>query len=120
MTGFKEQMAADLDGVFFNTAEFAETARLRYEGRAFEAAVILQDMTQIVAGFVNPRGWGYKAANDIDAVYEADMTMSVRKTDFETQPQKGYPIWVNDVFYEIVQIAEDCGMLSIVLTRRTE
>lgn len=102
---FKDYVADDLTSTFLNAEEFASAHTLD----GIEVVCIVQDvnisddMTTKVAGY----------APDL---YGDAKTINIRKEDLDEVPVYGQLVELDGERYEVINVADDMGMLTITVT----
>lgn len=102
MYGFKDAVADDIDAVFLNREEFAEIHELNgTQCRAIVQNVVIdEDLT------ASNKEYGYGA-------YGYGSLINVRKRDLPRVPKFGTAWTVDGKLGEVVNVADDMGMLTI-------
>jgi hypothetical protein len=97
---FKEQLMRDLDNVFLNLDEFAETCRV--EGKEISAVLDKDDFTKMKQG-------------QILGLVRADILLFAKAEDLPTEKNPGSLLNVNGREYIVESWGTDTGLSEIAL-----
>ena len=100
MRSFKEQILADLDGVFLNLDEFAETHRV--EGVKIAVVVDNDQLNKLKKG-------------QILGLIEADMLLMGKEADFPANLEPGRLLNVDGRELIVVNSGRDMGLVEVAL-----
>ena len=104
--GFLEMVEADIDNVFLNTEEFAETKNIK-----FRTADEYRSVGVIWASNAE------KLKDEDGIVYLKEYFMGIKITDFSEEISENQKIFIDNKVYLITAFEEECGMYHITLTR---
>lgn len=99
---FKEQLKADISGVFINQAEFAAVHAVNGE----QMPVILDDNELLERDKA-------KAGTNFDGLYKSRRLMFVEKSIFGPRPAIGATLALDGKMYRVQGCTEETGMLAI-------
>lgn len=100
--GFKEQLQKDLDNVFLNLDEFAETHRV--EGKKIPVVVDDDQLMNLKKG-------------QILGLVEADMLLMGRESDFPANLEPGSLLNVDGREMIITESGKDMGLVEVALSQ---
>jgi len=95
----KEQMAADIDDVFLNTDDMAETHSI--------------DGVDIVCILENDKS----SKNSLDGVYVIRRQLFVKESDLGYKPEPEQKMKIDDTYFYVVDCIDD-GLLEVTLEQR--
>jgi hypothetical protein len=100
---FKDQIQDDIDTIFLDQDEFAET--------------FLVDDKEIVAVMTNDilQERSQRDSGNYEGVYADKKVLSVKVSDFPIRPVRGQVMRVNDGIYIVDSCGESMGMYDITL-----
>lgn len=102
MSGFKDMVAADIDNVFLNEDEFAETHTL--EGNTC-VCVITNDRTKRVT----------RSARNFSGLHGDFLCVVVKTSSLQREPKQGENFRVDSKLYKMASCTEDMGVYTIQL-----
>ena len=102
MSGFKDMVAADIDNVFLNEDEFAETHTL--EGNTC-VCVITNDRTKRVT----------RSARNFSGLHGDFLCVVVKTSSLQREPKQGENFRVDSKLYKVGSCTEDMGVYTIQL-----
>lgn len=105
MSTFKEQIEADVEGVFFNLDEFGEEHRIDDKTMTI---IIDDDLLQKRKS---------SASNPTDGVYGASFLFHAKKSDFEKKPVIDARMKVDDQIYYVSDVQTNDETYVITLRR---
>lgn len=106
MTPFQEQIAADNAAVFMNENEFAEEHNLNGN----TCACIVQNITSD-----DDLTTGNMEARKLYDIYGVHKEVNVVKDSLDETPVYGQTFYLDDALYTVMDVADDMGILTIVL-----
>lgn len=107
---FKDCAAADIDTVFFNTDEFAETHKVNGK----DMLAVLDENTLIDRS----AHWEGGAKQSFDqGLYRADAKLFVKCRELGGRPKVGSPMIVDGKKYLVDSVDEEAGVYSVALVR---
>lgn len=105
MSAFKDMIAADLDDIFFDAAEFAE----EHDLNGTRCFCVVEGMTAREGFQQSEKYEGY------DVVRGATNVVHVKKADLGEMPVEGEVFKLDGEIHYVRSCAENMGMLSIYL-----
>lgn len=99
----KDQIAADISTVFFNTAEFADEHNINGQTMV---CVTDEDLS---------RQYSNRQSDDYDGIYARQLTVFVREVDLGYRPERGQKMTVDSEWYLVMDCAASDGLLEITL-----
>jgi len=100
---FKQIMQRDVDTVFFNTAEFADTHTV--DGK--EMAAMIDDMEHIERE--------KKMKSHMDGIYARQILLYVKALEFGPLPAQGRLLKLDGKAYRVVDATDEGGVYTITL-----
>ena len=110
MKNFKEMLDKDLKTTFYNTNEFAQLKKIKYDRIVKEIPVIF-DSTET------------KERNGLDhaeGIYGRFLVIRVKLDDLEKEPRQGARFWIDNNLYIITNVLNEYNELIIDLERFDE
>jgi len=113
MKNFKEMLDKDLDRTFYNTGEFAQVKRIRFDGIDKEIPVIydtdeMKERKTLTSG------------DNAEGIYKVDVVVRLRLSDLERVPRNGMRFWIGSELFKITDILNEYNELIIDLVRFDE
>ena len=102
---FKEYIENDINNAFINADEFAE----KHNIDNVEYICIVQDVNSAEALTID------KGGDYIPDLYGDAKTINIPKSSLEEVPVYGQLIYLDDERYDVVSVADDMGMLTILV-----
>ena len=111
MKNFKEMLDKDLD-TFYNTEEFAEVRRIKYDGISKDIPILFEaEETKDRKGIGNDHAEG---------IYGKFITIRVRLKDLEKEPRQGARFWIDNSLYMITNVLTEYNEFILDLERFDE
>lgn len=107
--GFKDLLRADLENVFFNTEEFAETTHVVYGKNEYDIPVVMESAQEAERA-------SYKDDNE-GAVYSVDVIAHIKASDMKVIPRATYTIYIGKDKYYIAAANNSMGEIILDLRR---
>ncbi|KJF27911.1 hypothetical protein [Clostridium aceticum] len=107
MGNFKDFLSSDLDNVFFNEDEFAETHTV--DGKEMKVIVDNDALTE--------RKLSSRTSKPSDGVYVGDILFHVMAKVYEGRPAIGKILKFDGKLYRISDFQEEEGMYTITIVR---
>jgi hypothetical protein len=111
MKNFKEMLDKDLDSTFYNTGEFAEVKRIKYDGAVKNIPVIFD------FGEMKSRN---TAADHAEGMVQDITVVRAKLSDFGKEPRQGARIWIDGELYKIEDGRTEYNELILSLERFDE
>lgn len=112
MKNFKEMLDKDLDTTFFNTAEFAEIKRIRYDGFTKSIPVIF-DLEE-------EKNRKITANDNAEGIHKDYTVIRVKLCDMGKEPRHGARFWLEDELFLVTRVSNQYNELIIELERFDE
>lgn len=110
MKNFKEMLDKDLDTTFYNTKEFAEVKKIKFDGIVKNIPVIFDlEETKDRNGSDNAEG-----------ICQKYMVIRARLSDLGKEPRQGMRFWIGNDLYMIASVQNQYNELIIDLERFDE
>ena len=107
---FKDAVAADIDTVFFNLFEFAETHKI--DGKEMLAIVDENELLDRASH------WEAGAKQSFDSgLYKGDILLYVKKEDYGPKPKVAKRLVLDGRNYQVADCTEEAGVYAITITR---
>jgi hypothetical protein len=107
MPDFKRQLKRDLETVFHNPDEHADTVDVIYSGKLYTIPVVIDSE--------GARDRKQPSGDNAGGIFVSDMTVYISYYDMETVPRKGRHISIADTKYEIVKSDVVGGQITLDL-----
>jgi hypothetical protein len=111
MKNFKEMLDTDL-GTFYNTGEFAEVKRIKYDGVVKNIPVIF-DLEEM-------KSRKDTVADNAEGIVQDITVVRAKLSDFEKEPRQGARIWIEGELYKIEDERTEYNELILSLERFDE
>jgi hypothetical protein len=98
---FRDQVAADIDGVFMNPDEFAETHTINGE-----------TVTAVISGNETKKKVG---SRNFDGLHGDFTTVSVKKSLLKAIPAQGQNLKLDGKLYKVEKCVDNMGLLTVDL-----
>lgn len=102
---FKDQLKKDLDNVFMNGNEFADTHTL--DGKEMLVIVVEDDSEEFNARSI-------EVGNAAEGIFEKVITIFVKESDY-SRPDIGYSLNLDEKKYKVTHASSSAGLLKINL-----
>ena len=107
MEGFKAQQRRDLEKVFFNEEEHADSTQVEYNGREYNIPIVIDRE--------GAKDRAKPSSDNADGVFIADMTVYISFYDLRIVPRKETQIIIDGTGYNIVRVGDDAGCITLDL-----
>lgn len=112
MKNFKEMLDMDLKTTFYNTEEFAQVKRIKYDGIVKDIPVIFDSEE------TKDRNGG---GDHAEGIYGRFVVIRVRLSDLGKEPRQGMRFWIgNNDLFTITNVLNEYNELIIDLERYDE
>lgn len=112
MKNFKEMLDMDLKTTFYNTEEFAQVKRIKYDGIVKDIPVIFDSEET-----KNRNGIG---ADHAEGIYGKFVVVRIQLSDLGKAPRRGARFWIENELYKIANVLDEYNELIIDLERFDE
>lgn len=112
MKNFKEMLDMDLKTTFYNTEEFAQVKRIKYDGIVKEIPVIFDSEET-----KDRNGIGTDHA---ESIYGKFVVVRIQLSDLGKEPRRGARFWIENELYKIANVLDEYNELIIDLERFDE
>lgn len=111
MKNFKEMLDKDLDTTFYNTEEFAQVKRVKYDNIVKDIPVIFDSEE------TKERNGG---GDHAEGIYGRFVVIRVRLSELEKEPRQGMRFWIGSDLFKITNVLNEYNELIIDLERYDE
>lgn len=112
MKNFKEMLDMDLKTTFYNTEEFAQVKRIKYDGIVKDIPVIFDSEET-----KDRNGIG---ADHAEGIYGKFVVVRIQLSDLGKEPRRGARFWIENELYTIANVLDEYNELIIDLERFDE
>ncbi|WP_320917126.1 hypothetical protein [Enterocloster bolteae] len=112
MKNFKEMLDMDLKTTFYNTEEFAQVKRIKYDGIVKDIPVIFDSEET-----KDRNGIGTDHA---EGIYGKFVVVRIQLSDLGKEPRRGARFWIENELYTIANVLNEYNELIIDLERFDE
>ncbi len=105
---FKESVRRDIENVFHNTDEFAETLVVKYDGTRHEIPVVLDH-----SGERDRKK--YTTTDHAPGIFVCDVTAYIQEGDLPVKPRKDRKIEIEGDLYNIAKVEIEMGEIVLYL-----
>lgn len=112
MKNFKEMLDMDLKTTFYNTEEFAQVKRIKYDGIVKDIPVIFDSEET-----KDRNGIGTDHA---EGIYGKFVVVRIQLSDLGKEPRRGARFWIENELYTIANVLDEYNELIIDLERFDE
>lgn len=112
MKNFKEMLDMDLKTTFYNTEEFAQVKRIKYDGIIKDIPVIFDSEET-----KDRNGIG---ADHAEGIYGKFVVVRIQLSDLEKEPRRGARFWIENELYKVTNVLDEYNELIIDLERFDE
>lgn len=112
MKNFKEMLDMDLKTTFYNTKEFAQVKRIKYDGIVKDIPVIFDSEET-----KDRNGIGTDHA---EGIYGKFVVVRIQLSDLGKEPRRGARFWIENELYTIANVLDEYNELIIDLERFDE
>lgn len=112
MKNFKEMLDMDLKTTFYNTEEFAQVKRIKYDGIVKDIPVIFDSEET-----KDRNGIGTDHA---EGIYGKFVVVRIQLSDLGKEPRRGARFWIENELYKIANVLDEYNELIIDLERFDE
>lgn len=109
---FKNLLDKDLDTTFYNSGEFAEIRKIRYDGKNFKIPVVFdleEDKERKITANDNAEG-----------IHQNITTIRIKLKDFKKEPRNGARFFIDDDLYIVIDCKTVYNELVVSLERFDE
>ncbi|MBE6012089.1 MAG: hypothetical protein E7234_05980 [Lachnospiraceae bacterium] len=104
---FKEQIEQDIEKVFHNSSEFADTVEFYYGENRYKVPVILD--------YTGSKDRKRPSADHAEGLIVADLVMYISFKDMKIIPKRGRKIEIGYDIYKIVKVEHELGEIILSL-----
>ncbi len=112
MKNFKEMLDKDLDTTFYNTKEFAQLKRVKYDGITKEIPVIFDSEETKDRNAVE--------SDHAEGIYRKYEVIRVRLSDMGKEPRQGARFYLENELFTVASVLNEYNELIIDLERFDE
>lgn len=112
MKNFKEMLDRDLKTTFYNTEEFAQVKRIKYDGIVKDIPVIFDSEET-----KDRNGIG---SDHAEGIYGKFVVVRIQLSDLGKEPRRGARFWIENELYTIANVLDEYNELIIDLERFDE
>lgn len=112
MKNFKEMLDKDLETTFYNTNEFAQVRKIKYDGVSKDIPVVLDSEET-----KDRNGIG---SDHAEGIYGRFIVIRVRLSDLGSEPRQGARFWIDNDLFKITNVLNEYNELIIDLERFDE
>lgn len=112
MKNFKEMLDKDLDTTFYNTKEFAQVKRVKYDGIIKNIPVIFDSE--------ETKDRNTAGGDHAEGIYGRYTVIRVRLSDMGKEPRQGMRFWIENDLFKISDVLNEYNELIITLERYDE
>ena len=113
MKNFKEMLDKDLSRTFYNTEEFAEIRKVKYDGNNYNIPVIFDSEE------TKDRNKGSNNDN-AEGIHKRYVVVRMQLSDLGKEPRHGARLWIDNDLYIIDGVRNEYNELIIDLERFDE
>ena len=112
MKNFKEMLDKDLENTFYNTEEFAEIRRIKYDGVEKEMPVIF-DLEEAKERKIT-------AADNAEGIHREITVIRIKLSDMKREPRQGARFFIDGELYNVREAQTVYNELIVELERFDE
>lgn len=112
MKNFKEMLDKDLNSTFYNTKEFAQVKRIKFDGATLDIPIIFDSEET-----KDRNGVG---SDHAEGIYGKYVVVRVRLSDLGKEPSQGMRFWIGNDLFKITNVLNEYNELIIDLERYDE
>jgi len=112
MKNFKEMLDRDLDTTFYNTKEFAQVKRVKYDGIVKNIPVIFDSE--------ETKERNAAGGDHAEGIYGRYTVIRVRLSDIGNEPRQGSRFYIENELFKVASVLNEYNELIIDLERFDE
>lgn len=112
MENFKEMLDRDLDTTFYNTEEFAQVKRVKYDNFVKNIPVIFDSE--------ETKERNAAGGDHAEGIYGRHLVIRVRLSDMGEEPRQGARFYIENELFTVASVLSEYNELTIGLERFDE
>lgn len=112
MKNFKEMLDRDLDSTFYNTAEFAEIHKIKYDG--------IEKNIPLIFDLEEAKERKITEADHGEGIHREITVVRSRLSDLTKKPRHGARFWIDSELFKVLSVEDVYNELIIELERFDE